>query len=174
MTSREYLKGKLDVSNDVGEGLDKLLENAEAEVQQRLGQAVAFKEGAEKVRLLHAHIDKDFEEGKLKGVADLEGLATVKLYVTRAAEALLNLSERAKAEHLVASGKAAQARQAVEFVQRHAVAARASLEQTYAAEAEAERLRQAGVEREPRGGRPSAAERRTTPDAEPDKKKKRG
>lgn len=171
MTSREYLKGKLDVSNDVGEGLDKLLEQAEAEVQQRLGQAVALKDGADKVRLLHTHIDKDFEEGKLKGVTDLEGLATVKLYVTRAAEVLMNLGERAKAEHLVASGKAAQARQTVEFVQRHATAARVSLEQAYAAAAEEERLRQPDAEREPRGGRPSVVERRQAP---VQAKKKRG
>jgi len=164
VAEREYMKGKLDVSNDVGDALDKLLEQAEAEAQQRVGQAVAFKEGAEKVRLLHTHIDKDFADGKLKGISDLEGVSTVKLYVTRACEALLNLSERAKAEHLVANGKAASARQAVEVAQRHAVAAKSRLEQIYAADAETQKAIEAGknIEREPRGGRPSLAERRAS------------
>ena len=156
---KDYAKGRLDVSNDLGEQLDKQAELAEAEVQQRVGQAFAYRDGAEKVRLLHTHIDKDFEEGKLKGISDLEGVSTVKLYVTRACEALLNLAERAKAEHLVANGKAAQARQAVEVVQRYAKVAKVSLEQAYAAETEAAKLAK-GDPRAPRGGRPSVADRR--------------
>lgn len=171
MAEREYVKGKLDIANDVGEAMSKLMEQAEAESQQRVGQVQAYRDGAEKVRLLHAHVDKDFEEGKLKGVADLEGLATVKLYVTRACEVLLNLAERARAEHLVANGKVAQARQAVEVMQRHAVVAKARLEQLYAADAEAS-LSSTG-DRLPRDGRPSLAERRAETGKKVVKKKKR-
>lgn len=160
---KEYAKGRLDLSNDLGEQLDKLAELSEQEVHQRVGQASGLRDGAEKVRLLHAHVDKDFEEGKLKGVSDLEGVATVKLYVTRAVEILLNLSEKAKAEHLVANGKAAQAKQAVEVVQRYARAARVTLEQAYAAEAETAKLKEDGAVRPARGGRESVADRRAKP-----------
>lgn len=168
---KEYTKGRLDLANDLGEQLDKLAELSEQEVYQRAGQASGLREGAEKVRLLHAHVDKDFEEDKLKGVSDLEGVATVKLYITRATEILLNLSEKAKAEHLVANGKAAQAKQAVEVVQRYARAAKVTLEQSYASEAEAAKLKEDGAMRPSRGGRESVADRRARPAKAKAKKK---
>lgn len=157
---KDYAKGRLDVSNDVGEKLDELAELSEREAHQCVGKITALQDAAAKVRLLHDHIDKDFEEGKLKGISGLDGVSTLKLYVTRASEALLNLAEKAKAEHLVANGKVAQARQSVEVVQRYARAAKVTLEQAYAAEAEAEKMKEPGAVREPRAGRASVKDRR--------------
>ena len=159
----EGFLGKLEVTNDIGETLDKHLQKAEDQVQQLLGGATALKVGSVKVGALGEHVDKDLNEGKLQFESELAAAAYVKDYLRRAGEVLLNLAEKSKTEELVARGKATALRESLEVVGRHCKSAKVRAEQLAAA-AEAVAAAAKGeptepAEEGPRGGARMPGER---------------
>jgi len=132
--------GKLEVTNEIGEALDKQLQHAEDQAQQLFGGCAALKIGANKVSGLGEHVSKDLEEGKLQFASELEAAEYVKTYLRRASDVLLNLAERSKSDELVAHGKASAIRNTMEMVGRHCKSAKARAEQLVAAAQEAEAL----------------------------------
>ena len=137
-SSLEGFLGKLEVTNEIGEALDKQRQQVEDQAQQLLGGSAALKAGAAKVGALGEHISKDLEEGKLQFGTELEVAAYAKEWLSRAGEVLLNLAEKSKSEELVAHGKAAAIRSSMEVVGRHCKAAKARAEQLVAQAEEAE------------------------------------
>lgn len=120
--------GRLSVSGDIGEKLDDQLEKAVAEANRKHGESAAYKAGAQAVAKLADHARKDHEEDKLtKDELDL-----VLKWLRRGTEVCFNLAEKAKAEELVANGKAAAFRQSVGVAQRYHTSARSRLDQLIA------------------------------------------
>ena len=118
MPNLESLKAKVDVTGDLGETYDQMLQAAEREAHGREGAEQILKTAAKLVLKLHEHVDKDFEAGELPK-QELQIVSYVKKYVTRASECLQNLASKMEAEKLVANGKVAALRPAVDLVQRH-------------------------------------------------------
>jgi len=137
-TGLEGSLGKLEVTNDIGEALDKQLQQAENQAQQLLGGTTALKVAAKKVGALGEHISQDLEEGKLQFSTELEAATYTKEWIRRACEVLNNLAEKSKSEELVAHGKAKGLRDSMEMVGRHCKAAKARAEQLVAAAEEAQ------------------------------------
>ena len=155
MSNLDAFLGKMAVTNEIGEQLDKQLEQANNQAQQFFGGSAALKVGANKVSALGEHVDKDLEEGKLLVTTELEVAALIKKYLLRANEVLLNLAEKSKSEELVANGKVVAIRQNLELVQRHCVAAKSRAEQLMAAAEE----RRKAAEESPTGEEPVAEDR---------------
>jgi hypothetical protein len=129
--------GKLEVTNEIGEQLDKQLQQAENLVQQYIGSSSALRLGAVKIGELGTHIDKDLAEGKLVFDSELTAVSYMKSYLRKASECLLNLSEKSKTEELIAHGKTAALKESLEIVKKHAVVAKSRTEQILAAMEEA-------------------------------------
>jgi len=131
--------GKLEVTNAIGEQLDRQLEQAGHKAQQMFGGASAFNIGAKKVGALGEHVDQDLKEGKLQVGTELEVSSLIKKYIIRASDLLQNLAEKSKSEELVAHGREAAVRESMEVVKRHCVSAKARAQQLVAsAEGKAE------------------------------------
>lgn len=137
MSNLQGFLGKLEVTNEIGELLDKQLQLAEGQAQQYVGGSSALRLGAVKVGELGTHIDKDLEEGKLSFESELAAASYMKSYLRKASEVLLNLSEKSKNEELIAHGKVAALRESMEIVKKHCVSAKARVEQLLAAAQEA-------------------------------------
>ncbi len=137
--------GKLDVTNEIGETLDKQLQLAENTAQQFAGGSQALRHGAAKVGELGVHVDKDLEEGKLQFTTELEVAAYIKRYITRAGEVLLNLAEKSKNEELVHHGRVAAIRESMEIVKKHCTSAKARAEQIVAAQEEMAKMMAGGA-----------------------------
>ena len=140
MSLLEQLAAKAQVTGDVGESLDKELSAAEAEASERVGGAKALKAGTTGVSALMEHIRKDFEEEKFEG---LEGKAIFDLlanYNRKAVECMLNFSEKMMAEALVANGKVAGLKGALEVVRKHHMASSTRAEQILKALAAEEKV----------------------------------
>jgi hypothetical protein len=156
----EGFLGKLEVTNEIGEALDKQRQRAEDQAQQLLGGSMALKAGALKVSELGKHVDKDLDEGNLQFGSELEFASYVKTYLRKAGEVLLNLAERSKSEELVAHGKAAAHRESLELIGRHCKSAKARADQLVAAaEALANPEQAEAPEEGPRGGARMPGER---------------
>jgi hypothetical protein len=125
MSTVDEIRGRVQVSGDIGEKLDGVKEASEMKAQQLEGASVAFKTAQKAIALLHASVDKDMEEseGEAKlfpsGGSDLEIASYVKRYITRASECCGNLAEKAKADMIAASGRASALKEAVEIVQKY-------------------------------------------------------
>jgi len=115
----EHVLGKVEVSAQIGEQLDGALQLAESEVQQRKGMQAGCQASAKSVASLLPHVDKAFDEGELEGLSALEVKALLKKWLMRSMDALQNLHERAKAEEMVAHGKAAAMKMAVTIAQKY-------------------------------------------------------
>lgn len=139
MSNLQGFLGKLEVTNEIGEALDKQLQLAESQTQQYVGGSSALRLGAVKVGELGVHVDKDLAEGKLVFENDLVASAYVKAYLRRASEVLLNLAEKSKSEELVSHGKVAALRASMEVVKKYCISAKARVEQLLAAAEEAAR-----------------------------------
>jgi prophage DNA circulation protein len=144
--------GKLEVTNEIGEQLDKQLQHAEAQVQQYIGGSSALRLGAVKVGELGVHIDKDLQEGKLAFESELVAVAYVKGYLRKASECLLNLSEKSKTEELIAHGKTAALKESLEIVKKHAVVAKSRTEQLLAAMEEVAKEASGGISQDDLSG----------------------
>lgn len=129
--------GKLEVTNEIGEQLDKQVEAAEHQVQQYIGGSSALRLGAVKVGELGIHVDKDMNEGKLVFENELAVSAYIKSYLRKASEVLLNLAEKSKTEEMIAHGRVSALKESLEIVRKHAITARARSEQIIAAMEEA-------------------------------------
>lgn len=115
----EHVLGKVEVSGEIGDKLDEALKAAENEVQQRKGMQAGCQASAKAVASLLPHVDKAFEEGELDGLSALEMKALLKKWIVRGMEAAENLYQRAKAEEMVAYGKASAMNLAVTITKRY-------------------------------------------------------
>lgn len=125
-------QARLQVTGELGEGLDKQLDQAEADSNRLFGAAAGLAEGAKKLANLAEHIRKDFDEGKLdkldgKGVHDL-----LLSYNRRASEQLANLAGQKKSEALVAQGRVSAFKESVALAQRYHNSALARCQQLQA------------------------------------------
>jgi len=99
--------------------LDESLEAAKRSVPLHEGAAIALVKGAEDILLLHQHVDKDLEEGKLSaGLEPLDVAKMLKGYVSRAAQICSNLSRQNVNLRLSAAGKVEQAEKSAVLVQK--------------------------------------------------------
>lgn len=146
MSQLDLWLGKLEVTNELGEQLDKTLQRAESQAQQLHGGAAALKAGAEKVGALGVHVDRDLEEGKLDFDNALQAAEYIKKKIIQARECLLNLSEKSKSDELVAHGKVAGLREFMNTMQNHAKAARSRSEQLIAQAEELAKELEGGTE----------------------------
>jgi hypothetical protein len=137
MANLDGFLGKLEVTNEIGETLDKQLQLAESQVQQYVGGNSALRMGAIKVGELGVHVDKDLNEGKLSFESELVAAAYIKGFIRKAGEVLLNLADKAKSEELVAHGRVASFKESLEVVKKHCTVARARAEQLVAQAQEA-------------------------------------
>lgn len=155
-TNLDGFLGKLEVTNEIGEVLDKQLQQAEDQAQQLFGGCAALKMGASQIGKLGEHVDKDLDEGRLQFSTELEAAAYVKSYLRKAGEVLRNLADKSKSEELVAHGKGAAVRESMALVGRHCKAAKARAEQLMAAaveiQARADGKKPESPEEGPRGG----------------------
>lgn len=124
MSTADEIRGRVQVSGDIGEKLDGVKEASEMKAQQLEGAAAGLKAAQKAIALLHANVDKDMEEeGESKlfpsGGSDLEIASYVKRYITRASESCENLAEKAKADRIAAAGRASALKEAVELVQKY-------------------------------------------------------
>lgn len=110
--------GKLSVTGELGELLDKELATYTGEVEQHRGGAAALKAAASAVLKLGEHAKKDFEEGQYAKLDDKAVLDLVMKYIRRAGAVCENLSERSKTLECVAGGKVAATRSSVATIQR--------------------------------------------------------
>lgn len=145
--------GKLEVTNEIGEALDKQLQLAESQVQQYVGGNSALRMGAVKVGELGVHVDKDLNEGKLNFETELVASAYIKGYIRKASEVLLNLAEKAKSEELIAHGRVASIKESMEVVKKHCTVAKARAEQLVAQTQEAAKEAVEGPSEAPEGDR---------------------
>lgn len=160
MSQLDLWLGKLEVTNELGEQLDKQLQQAESTAQQLHGGSLALKAGAEKVGELGIHVTRDLEEGKLEFESALKASEYIHRKIIQAREVLLNLAEKSKADELVAHGKAAGLRGFMQTMQNHAKAAKARSQQLIAqAEELAKALEEQPTEESASAPEPEAADR---------------
>ena len=121
--SLEELKGRAGATGDVGEKLAEMLSHAERMTYVIEGKHQAHLEAAVAVSKLHAHIDKDLEEGKMPHSfgSPIEAASYYKKWITRAVELCRNLGDKAASEKLIEGGKQAALRNAVTLVERYHV-----------------------------------------------------
>jgi hypothetical protein len=102
------------VVNELGAGFEDLLEDAKSEIFRWEGSKRAFKQGADAVTGLLAHIQKDVDEEEV----EVEYVAYAQKYVTRAIEALRNLRLKAEAMELKQRGKVDGLQQVVDATKK--------------------------------------------------------
>jgi hypothetical protein len=111
VANKDEVAGQLALGNMLGENITSMLNQAEQEAYRCEGGQKFLKTASESiVENLLAHVAKD-REGKGSGLpfpsggTDLEILSYVNRYITRAGEAMLNLSEKCGTDASVAHGK---------------------------------------------------------------------
>lgn len=144
----QTILGKLEVTNEIGETLDKQLQHAENTTQQLAGGSASLRLGAVKVGELGVHVDKDLQEGKLAFESELVAAAYVKGFLRKASEVLLNLADKTKSEELVSHGRVAAIKESLEIVKKHCVNAKARAEQLVAAHEELAKIEAGNVPEE--------------------------
>lgn len=137
MALANKISGKLEVTGDIGERLDKQLEAARADANKCAGAAYWLAHAADKsIPSIHAAIDRDFEDGKIK-LSDLESdlqlSSLIKLYVSKASESIKNLSIKKKHDEVGSHGRAQGLEEALKLVQKHHNAASVRAQQLIAA-----------------------------------------
>jgi len=145
-------KGAVEVSGGIGEGLDKMMEEARVGAARSNGGKVALREQAKKLQSVHAAADKEFAEDKF----DLETLSLVKRYVTLCITATENAALHQESEEMIQTGRVDAYKRAVEVSQRFHSVAKGRFDQLNAP------LPAEDVpgERPPRNGHAKAADRR--------------
>jgi hypothetical protein len=123
MSLLEQLAAKAQVTGDVGDGLDKDLDRAQAEAHSLMGGALWVKKATAGVSGLMELIRKDFEEGKLDNLEGKQVFDLLSEWNRKSVECLLNFAELKKSEALVANGKVVGIKAAMEVVQNHHTAA---------------------------------------------------
>ena len=112
------------MTDQLGEDFTKQFNEAEATAYRHEGGHQWLKQAAKTiVTNLHDHVDKDREEeeGNLfpSGGSELEVASYVKKYITRAGDAMENLSLKAQADAKVAHGKRAAFETALQLVAKY-------------------------------------------------------
>lgn len=130
MGTVDEVRGRVQISGDIGEKLDKCKENAEQQELQLIGTIAAFKAAAKALESLHGHVDADMkavndgEDPKDSALfpsagSSLEIASYVKRYIDRAISLCHNLQAKAEVEKHIAAGKTAAYREAVQSVQKY-------------------------------------------------------
>ena len=96
---------KIGTINELGSNFEDALEAIEKDLYRHEGATIRLGQAAQAVQGLAKHVEKDLDEGKLAGLAELEVCEQLKLYVSRAAQILRNLSQKADNERMVTQGK---------------------------------------------------------------------
>ena len=164
-TQLSQLKGAVESTGVIGEGLDKLLEEANGDLHAHRGAVTALRDLAKKLETVHQHADAALESGE---IPDLEQLSRIKAYITRCIECAINLSQQHAAQQAVAHGRIDAYKRSVAVTQRFHDASKTRFDKVQTA---IEEKPEPGGAREPRGGRLSAAERRAEAQAAKDAEK---
>jgi hypothetical protein len=115
--SVEKAKIKIGVATHIGTKLDDMLESAQADVHRSEGAKRVLQQVGQGIGGLLAHVDKDLEEGVLKGMdTPLKVAEVVKRYIQRGAAIAENLAIASEANRLLGMGKVEALQQAVGFV----------------------------------------------------------
>lgn len=139
MAEKEQYEAKAAVTGDLGERLEAALVAAGNEVLRLAGASSGLKHGADIVLRLHAHIRADLDAGRIHEKMSAVEVAEVAMrWISRASEALLNASEKAKLDEVGVHGKVVGLRHAIELTQRMHNTAVARVAQEVAADAEVE------------------------------------
>ena len=111
---------KILTTREIGNNVEDMCEAAEKAVHEYKGAEDGIKQSAKALTTLHAHIDKDIEEGKLDEVVGepLKVAEYAKKYVTRCMGLLDNLATRAEYQKYKAQGKAEGLRSAVDSIKK--------------------------------------------------------
>lgn len=112
--SVEKAELKVAVLTDVGDRVETLLEGSQAAVHRAEGAEQAFRDGAQVVQQLHQVVDREIDEKKL----DLEQGKIAKDWITRAVNALFQLSVNAQQVIVAQKGHAQGVSHTVQFLQR--------------------------------------------------------
>lgn len=115
----EQLAAKAQVTGDVGEGLDKDLEQAQTDAHMLMGGALWVKRSITGISGLMDHIRKDFEEGRYENLDGKQVFDLLSEWNRKAAECLSNFAEMKKSEALAANGKVVGLKSALELVKKH-------------------------------------------------------
>lgn len=138
------------VTGDVGKGVNKLLAVSSTARDRHAGAAAALKEFSKKMETVLAAADSAFEAGEL----DLDGRAIAKAYVLKCIAAAENLSAYHGTREHVETGRVDAYGKVVDVITRHHTVARQQVERLILPVEDAE-------DRLPRGGRKSAAQRKS-------------
>jgi hypothetical protein len=112
--SVEKAKIKIGVATHIGTRLDDMLESAQADVHRSEGAKRVLQQVGQGIGGLLTHVDKDLEEGALKGVdTPLKVAEVVKRYIQRGTAIAENLAIASEANRLLGMGKVEALQQAV-------------------------------------------------------------
>lgn len=101
---------------EVGAKLDDMRESCEKDVRRYEGAISALAEAAKRVTDLLAHVDKDFDDGKLVLQDANQTRAMIKRWIQRCSGVCENLKDAAVTKQLQATGKVASLEQSIRFV----------------------------------------------------------
>ena len=150
--------------HEIGMRMDDLLAAAEQEVLRCEGASVALLQANKAIGDLNAHVDLDVTEGKY----DLEAAKLVKLYLSRAAQAVQNLGMLANNQRIASAGQVQAFKISVQVTKKMHDSEISKLESVAAAESEPARdirSRQAGMR-----PAPTIKEQRLAEEAKPNGK----
>lgn len=133
MSLLEQMAAKAQVTGDIGERIDKELQETHEAILKLEGGQHWVKESIKGVGGLAEHVKKDFEEGKLENLDSKAVHDLLLTYNERACECLLSFSKKLEGDRLVANGKLVGLRGSLELVQHHHTAASARAAQITAA-----------------------------------------
>jgi len=101
---------------EVGAKLDDMRESCEKDVRRYEGAISALAEATKRVSDLLAHVDKDFDEGKLVAQDANQVRALIKRWIGRCSGVCENLKDAAVTKQLQSTGKVASLEQSIRFV----------------------------------------------------------
>ncbi len=111
---------KIAAANDIGASIEDSMEAAKAAMNAHSGAEQAFAEAAKACIALQEHVTKDLEEGKFEEFGDpLAAAAEIKRWLNRAAEANLNLKNRAMVSAAAARGAVDALEKSVKLVDNY-------------------------------------------------------
>jgi hypothetical protein len=112
--SQERARFRAAVAHEIGGRLEDLLESAKSEAVRWEGCNQGLLNGQKAIEGLHAHVDKDIEDGQY----DLPTGKIAKLYVTRASQVCANLAVQAANQRAMMSGSVSMADSVVKIVKK--------------------------------------------------------
>ena len=109
---------KSQVAYDLGCKLDDLLEKAATQEHYHQGKKDAFKSCREQANTLLSLVDRDLDEGKYKGLSDLEVSSLLKKQVVSLLSKITELGRKAEVDNMKSMGEQEAYRKAVDIVKK--------------------------------------------------------